>query len=315
MSSTFHKRFILSIFLVILAPLLFLCADGAHAQKKAKKQQREKKPAAAAEAEMPDTAGIKKGGATIKSLEQSITTSVKIDIAGFIKDAMASVANKNPGQTVKLNITAQLASESSEIMVFTYSERYNKPVSLKAEVAAKYPGKDYFTFESEYGGMKGVQIVSKSSAAAHIDMIGYQVSTDSIMVGYVMADPKAAGEENFENIKPKISSEGAFYRQAANSAFLWKNNGEFNFYDTSLLKKFRSSEAFGEPMSITSIGIEGKTGNISIFAYKDFMTASGFFPELKLSQETPREISKNQKRDAAYNYYLNDRFIIAISSR
>ena len=313
MSSSFHKRFILSIFLVILAPALLLCADGAYAQKKAKKQPREKKPAAQA-AETPDTPDIKKSG-DVKSLEQSITASAKIDIAGFIKDAMAAVSNKNPGQTVKLNITAQLASESSEIMVFTYSERYNKPVSLKAEIAAKYPAKDYFTFESDYGGMKGVQIVSKASAASHIDMIGYQVSTDSVIIGYAMTDPKAADAENLESVKPKISSEGAFYRQAANSAFLWKNQGDFNFYDTSLLKKFRSSEAFGRPASITSIGVEGKTGNISIFAYKDFKTASGFFPALKLSQETPRDISKNQKTDAAYKYFLNDRFIIAISSR
>jgi len=292
-----------------------LCADSAYAQKKTKKQQREKKPEVQAAEPRNTATEAKKGETAAKSLEHSITASVKIDIVKFIKDAIISLSNKNTGQTVKLSITAQLASGSSEIMVFTYSERYGKPVSLKTEVTAKYSGADYFTFESDYGGMRGVQIVSKPSAASYIDMVGYQVSTDSIIIGYAIADPKMKGAENHENIKPKISSEGVFYRQAADSAFAWKKYGEFNFYDTSRLKKFKASPAFGEPMSITSIGIEGKTANISIFAYKNFQDAAKFFPELKLSNEDPRETSKNQKRDSAYAYYLNDRFIIAISSR
>jgi len=228
---------------------------------------------------------------------------------------MISVSNKNPGQTVKLSVSAQLASGSSEIMVFNYSERYNKPVSLKTEVSDKYPAPGYFTFESDYAGMKGVQIVSRSSAASYIDMTGYQVSTDAIIIGYAIADPKAADDENFENIKPKISSEGAFYRQAADSAFAWKRYGAFNFYDTARLKKFKTSKAFGEPMSVTSIGIEGKAANISIFAYTDLQAAAEFFPAIKLSNEVPAEIAKNHKKDASYNYYLNDRFIIAVSSR
>ncbi len=314
MNSRSYKRFILAIFLVILAPAFLLSAGDAHAQKKTKKQQREKKPAAQAAA-MPDAPEPKKIAAGAKNLEQSITASVKIDIAKFIKDAMISVSNKNPGQTVKLNITAQLASGSSEIMVFNYSERYDKPMSLKTEVSDKYPGPGYFTFESDYAGMKGIQIVSRPSASSYIDMIGYQVSTDAIIIGYTMADPKDADDENFVNIKPKISSEGAFYRQAADSAFAWKRYGAFNFYDTARLKKFKATPAFGEPMSVSTVGVEGKTANISIFAYKDSQAAAKFFPAIKLSKEVPAETAKNHKRDASYNYYLNDRFIIAISSR
>lgn len=311
MNSTSYKRFILVFFLIVLTPV-FLCSNEAGAQKKTKKQ-REKKPAAAVETKMPETPKIKKDGEG-KKLENSLTTSVKIDIAKFIKDSMAAISNKNPGQTVKLNVTAQLASDSSEIMVFNYSERYAKPISLKAEVSEKYSGSNYFILESDYNGMRGVHITSKPSAPSHIDIVGYQVSTDSIIIGYMMPDPKILNVKNSKNIKPKIISEGAFYRQAMDSALAWKHHENFNFYDNARLKKFRSSSIFGEPMSISSIGIEGKNQNISIFAYKDFLTASGIFPTLKLSKEVPRETAKNKKSDALYDYYLNDRFIIAISS-
>ncbi len=281
---------------------------GAAAQKKAGKtagNADETKPAAEADAgkkAVRDSAGA--------YIDNALAAGASADIAGLINGAVRIISAEYAGEQIKLSAYCTAAGGDSGEMNFMYSKNYGAEMSVKSEYASKYPSADYFTFESDFLGYKGYQIVSKASAKSHIDMLCYQISTDSVFVAYAAAGSKIPGNK----ARPKLSMEGGFLRSAIVAAIDFENAAGYSFFETNLLKKFKPKAGGGAICAQTSIAA-GNSQLVMIYTYKNSGAASSAFENFTLTRKEITAAGDNHKKDADYNYYLNSAFILAVSNK
>jgi hypothetical protein len=279
---------------------------GAAAQKKAGKaagEADETKPAAAAGTKIiRDSAGA--------YIDNALAQSANADILGLLNGAVRIISAEYAGESVRLSAYCTVTDGDSSEMNFMYSKNYGVEASVKSEYASKYASADYFTFESDFLGCKGYQIVGKASARSHIDMLCYQVGTDSVFVAYAAADPKIPGNK----ARPKLTMEGGFLRSAIVAAIDFENSAGFSFFETNLLKKFKPRSGGGAICAQTSIAA-GNSQLVMVYTYKNSQAASDAFKNFTLTRGETSVAGDNHKKDAEYNYYLNSAFILAVSNK
>lgn len=278
---------------------------GAADQKKAGKAAAdagETKPAAAAGMKaVRDSAGA--------YIDNALAASANADIVSLLNGAVRIISAQYAPEQVKLSAYCTVTDGDSSEMNFMYSKNYGAEMSVKSDYASKYPAADYFTFESDFLGYKGYQIVSKASAKSHIDMLCYQLSTDSVFVAYAAA-AKIPGNK----ARPKLSMEGGFLRSAIIAAIDFENGAGYSFFETNLLKKFKPKAGGGAICAQTSIAA-GNSQLVMVYTYKNFQAASSAFENFTLTRKEITPAGDNHKKDADYNYYLNSAFILAVSNK
>lgn len=280
---------------------------GAAAQKKAGKaagEADETKPAAAAAGRkaVRDSAGA--------YIDNALAASANADIVGLLNGAVRIISAQYAPEQVKLSAYCTVTGGDSSEMNFMYSKNYGAETSVKSDYASKYPAAGYFTFESDFLGYKGYQIVSKASTKSHIDMLCYQLSTDSVFVAYAAADPKIPDNK----ARPKLSMEGGFLRSAIIAAIDFENGAGYSFFETNLLKKFKPKAGGGAICTQTSLAA-GNSQLVMIYTYKNSQAASSAFENFTLTRKEITAAGDNHKKDADYNYYLNSAFILAVSNK
>lgn len=229
----------------------------------------------------------------------------------IIYGAIRIMNEKNPEKEIKFSVFSYFVNDDSGEIRFIFSKTLNRPVSLKNDYLSRYPSPQYFIFESDFLGVRGYQIISKPSAASYIDLVCYQMSTDSVFLAYAIAAPAVSKTKN----KPKLALEPGFFRSALVSAREFVNNQDFSFFETWLLKKFKHKKGF-ETISAQSSISAGDSGNL-VFAYSYVNpgAARDAFKIFSMARDSrPEEVAENHKKDGSYNYYLTDRHIIAVSN-
>ena len=283
---------------------------GAAAQKKAGKaagEADENKPAAAAKAAAGKKAVRDSAGAYI---DNALVQSANADILSLLNGAVRIISAEYAGEPLRLSAYCTVTDGGSSEMNFMYSKNYGVEVSVKTDYASKYASADYLTFESDFLGCKGYQILSRASAKTHIDMLCYQLATDSVFVAYAAADPKITGNK----ARPKLTEQGGFLRSAIIAAIDFENSAGFSFFETNLLKKFKPKSGGGAICAQTSIAA-GNSQLVMVYTYKNSQAASDAFENFTLTRKEITAAGDNHKKDSDYNYYLNSAFILAVSNK
>ncbi|HPG56774.1 MAG TPA: hypothetical protein PKW98_03055 [Candidatus Wallbacteria bacterium] len=229
----------------------------------------------------------------------------------IIYGAIHEMSKKNPEKEIKLSIFSYFIDEDSSEIRFIFSKTPDREVSLKNDYLSRYPSPQYFVFESDFLGARGYQIISKPSAASYIDLVCYQMSTDSVFLAYAVTAPSAPKNK----VRPKLTLEPGFFRSALVSAREFVNNQGFSFFETWLLKKFKHKKGF-ETISAQSSISAGDSGPLVLaYSYINQSAAREAFKNFSMSRDSrPEEAAANHKKDAGFNYYLTDRHVIAVSN-
>jgi hypothetical protein len=243
-------------------------------------------------------------------IDNALAANANADILGLLNGAARIIAAGYADEKIRLSAYCTVTDGDSSEMNFMYSKNYGVEASVKTDYASKYASADYFTFESDFLGCKGYQIVSRASARSHIDMLCYQLATDSVFVAYAVADPKIPGNK----ARPRLSMEGGFLRSAIIAAIDFENSAGFSFFETNLLKKFKPRSGGGAICAQTSIAA-GNSQLVMVYTYKNSQAASYAFENFTLTRKEITPAGDNHKKDADYNYYLNSAFILAVSNK
>lgn len=302
-------------------------AAEAAGKKKTEAAENKKKGAAAEDAaERP--AGVEKAGkapgktskdeARQKSvsgsagefIEKTLAGSGNSDILGAVRGAAAIVVEKFAPAPVRLSAYCTVSDGDSSEISYLYAKTYGVEASVKKDYLPKYNSADYFTFESDFLGLRGYQIVSKASAKTYIDMLCYQVGTDSVFVAYAIPAAKAAGG----GARPKLMAEGGFLRSAVISAIEFENGEGFSFFETNLLKKFRPKSG-GQICAQTSLNVS-ESPVLIVYSCRDARAASMAFEKFTLTRGGGAQfVGPGHKKDGEYNYYLSAAYILAVSNK
>jgi hypothetical protein len=261
-----------------------------------------------ADAPSPRAAAEKSAGGYI---EKTLMDNADADMLDLINETARIMAagSKNDGEAVKFSVYCALFDQDSNEIRYMFTKTYNSPVSVKSEYASKYNSKDYFTFESDFLGFTGYQIVSKASAKLYADMVCYQTSTDSVFLAYAL--PAA----NLPSSRPKLTMEAGFFRGAVMSAREFEEKQGYTFFEMRLLKNFKPKKGYDHICAQAGISYAGAVPLVYIYTYKNRESASVAFKNFRLTGGKLSAVNDIHQKDGGYNYYLNAANILAVSNK
>lgn len=319
----FLKRRPVFIAVFYILPLVFFTAvlapmDDIYAQQDKKAAKRA--PAKSDEKDAGNRADKKANAALTRAaaeksaggyIEKTLMDNAGADMADLINETARIMASdpKNAGGAVKFNVYCALFDQDSNEIRYMFTKTYGAPVSVKSEYALKYNSKDYFTFESDFLGFKGYQIVSKASAKLYADIVCYQISTDSVFLAYAL--PAA----NTPFARPKLTMEAGFFRSAVISAKEFEEKQGYTFFEMRLLKNFKPKKGYGQIYAQAAISYSNSAPLVYIYTYGNRESAFGAFKNFGLTGGKLSAVNDIHQKDGEYNYYLNAANILAVSNK
>ncbi len=244
-------------------------------------------------------------------IEKALMDNADADMIVLIDETARIMAqgSKNAEEAVKFSVYCTLFDQDSNEIRYIFTKTYNSPVSVKSDYASKYNSKDYFTFESDFLGFKGYQIVSKSSAKLYTDMVCYQISTDSVFLAYAVASAKTP------SARPKLTMEAGFFRGAVISAREFEEKQGYTFFEMRLLKDFKTKKGSELICAQAAISYAGASPLIYIYSYKNRESAFSAFKNFRLTGGALSRVDDIHQKDGEFNYYLNAANILAVSNK
>ncbi len=302
--------------LVFLAAI-FTPAGDIYAQqsKKATKRAAAKSSEKAVENKAGKKAGTAAASAQLRGaggyIEKTLMDNADASMLDLINETARIMAagSKNAKEAVKFSVYCTLFDQDSNEIRFIFTKTYNSPVSVKSDYASKYNSKDYFTFESDFLGFRGYQIVSKACAKLYADMVCYQMATDSVFLAYAI--PAA----NLASARPKLTMEAGFFRGAVISAREFEENQGYTFFEMRLLKNFKPKKGSELICAQAGISYAGAAPAIYIYSYKNRESAFSAFKNFRLTGGALSRVNDIHQKDGEYNYYLNAANILAVSNK
>lgn len=300
---------------VFFAALFTLAGDLYAQQSKKAAKQAAKSYGKAAGNKADKKAGTATAPAQLKGaggyIEKTLMDNSDADMLDLINETARIMAagSKNAEEVVKFSVYCTLFDRDSNEIRFIFTKTYNSPVSVKSDYASKYNSKDYFTFESDFLGFKGYQIVSKSFAKLYIDMVCYQMATDSVFLAYAIPAAKSP------SARPKLTMEAGFFRGAVISAREFEENQGYTFFEMRLLKDFKPKKGSELICAQAGISYAGASPSIYIYSYKNRESAFSAFKNFRLTGGALSRVNDIHQKDGEFNYYLNAANILAVSNK